>query len=142
MLPAIIKFNCLICSYVYILLCATGALSLLSPDHDALQMRQTPATTPLVDFQVSEPILTPSGTSDQYGCIYTQTLMEYTFSNSYGTPFIGTLSSSMWPDEEYYLQASGAYTPPPCSFNRVTMNFTVTVRKSHTSPSPILNRHS
>ena len=132
MLPAI-KFNCFLYSYVYMLLCATSAFSLPSPNHDALRMRQTPATTPLVDFQVSEPILTPSGTSDQYGCIYTQTLMEHTFGNSYGKPFVGTLPSSMWLEEEDYLLASGPYTPPPCSFNRVTMNFTVTVRKLHTT---------
>ncbi|KAL6716210.1 hypothetical protein ACLMJK_005776 [Lecanora helva] len=34
--------------------------------------------------------------------------MEHEFGNSYGMPFVGD------------------YTPPPCSFNRVTMNFTVT----------------
>ncbi|RDW82748.1 hypothetical protein BP6252_03860 [Coleophoma cylindrospora] len=63
---------------------------------------------PLVDFQVYEPVLTPSGSSNEYGCIYTKTLMEHQFASSYGIPFVGN------------------YTPPPCSFNRVTMNFTVT----------------
>ncbi|KAL9099741.1 MAG: hypothetical protein Q9163_004807 [Psora crenata] len=33
--------------------------------------------------------------------------MEHVFANSYGLPFVGT------------------YTPPPCTFNRVSMNFTV-----------------
>lgn len=108
MLSAMIKSRyCLLCLYVFKLHWATNALSFQSPDH-ALQKRQTSAPTPLVDFQVYEPVLTPSGTSDQYGCIYTQTLMSYVFSNSYGAPFVGE------------------YTPPPCAFNRVTITFTAT----------------
>ena len=83
-----IKFHCLLCLYVFILQCAAKILSFPSPD-DAPQKRQTPATAPLVDFQVYEPVLIPSGTSDQYGCIYTQTLMNYVFSNSYDAPFVG-----------------------------------------------------
>lgn len=128
MLPAMIKSPCLLCLYVFILRCAANALLSQSPD-DALQKRQTPATTPLVDFQVYEPVLTPSGTSDQYGCIYTQTLMSYVFSNSYGAPFVGKLSPSKSTEEVGLtsgLLRLGEYTPPPCSFNRVTMNFTVT----------------
>ncbi|KAL9022574.1 MAG: hypothetical protein Q9185_000284 [Variospora sp. 1 TL-2023] len=62
------------------------------PDY-ALGKRQTPIIPPLVNFQVSEPILTTVGDS-----------------NHYGMPFIGS------------------YTPPPCTFNRVTINFTVTSR--------------
>ena len=76
---------------------SASALSFQGPNH-ALQLRQTPATTPLVDFQVYEPVLTPSGTSDQYGCVYTQTLMSYVFSNSYGAPFVGTSCPSQSPD--------------------------------------------
>ena len=83
-----VNFRYLLCLYVFVLQCAANILSFPSPD-DAPQKRQTPATPPLVDFQVYEPVLTPSGTSDQYGCIYTQTLMNYVFSNSYGAPFVG-----------------------------------------------------
>ena len=115
MLPAMIKFHYLLCLYVFIWQCAANTFSFQAPN-DALQTRQSPAT-PLVDFQVSQPILTPSGTSDQYGCIYTQTLMTYVFSNSYNAPFVGQ------------------YTPPPCTFNRATMNLTVT------SKVPILGTH-
>lgn len=125
--PAIINSHCLLCLYVFMLQWAANALSLQNPDH-ALPKRQTPAPTPLVDFQVYEPVLTPSGTSDQYGCIYTQTLMSYVFSNSYGAPFVGRLSPSKSPDQVRLIIVLriGEYTPPPCSFNRVTMNFTVT----------------
>lgn len=58
------------------------------PDR-GLDKRQTPATSPLVDFQVSEPILIPTSTSDQYGCVYTQLLMDHVFAFSYGMPFVG-----------------------------------------------------
>ncbi|KAL8833553.1 MAG: hypothetical protein Q9170_004208 [Blastenia crenularia] len=98
-----------------LLLCVLVALSpspastSRGPDH-GLEKRQTPSASPLVDFQVSEPILVPTGTSDQYGCVHTQLLMDHVFAFSYGQPFVGT------------------YTPPPCSFNRVTINFTVTSR--------------
>ena len=83
-----IKFHCLLCLYVFVSQCAANILSFSSPDR-APQKRQTPATAPLVDFQVYDPVLTPSGTSDQYGCIYTETLMDYVFANSYGAPFVG-----------------------------------------------------
>ncbi|KAL9023833.1 MAG: hypothetical protein Q9196_006944, partial [Gyalolechia fulgens] len=56
-------------------------------DHGPVK-RQTPPPSLLVNFQVSEPILVPTGESDQYG----------------------------------------TYTPPACSFNRVTISFTVTSR--------------
>ena len=127
MLPAMIKSHFLLCLYVFTSQCAANALSSKVPD-DAFQKRQTPATTPLVDFQVYEPVLTPSGTSDQYGCIYTQTLMSYVFSNSYGAPFVGRPSLSTSPNEGNLITVLrvGDYTPPPCSFNRVTMNFTAT----------------
>ena len=126
MRPAMIKSPCLLCSYVFIMQWAANALALTSPN-DALQMRQTPATTPLVDFQVYQPVLTPSGTSDEYGCIYTQTLMSYVFSNSYGAPFVGRPAPPQAPDEVRLttVLGIGEYKPPPCDFNRVTMNFTV-----------------
>ena len=66
--------------------CIQYGLPLWLPD---LWTRQAPAVGPLVDFQVSEPVLTPSGASDQYGCIYTKKLMSYEFANSYGHPFVG-----------------------------------------------------
>ncbi|KAL8940725.1 MAG: hypothetical protein Q9211_002134 [Gyalolechia sp. 1 TL-2023] len=78
-------------------------------DHGPVK-RQTPPPSLLVNFQVSEPILVPTGESDQYGCVHTQLLMDHVFGFSYGKPFVGT------------------YTPPPCSFNRVTISFTVTSR--------------
>ena len=51
--------------------------------------RQAPAAGPFLDFQVYQPLLTPTGASDQYGCIYTKELMSHEFANSYGTPFVG-----------------------------------------------------
>ena len=72
--------------YVFLTLFVQHALSLWFPD---LWARQAPAAGPLVDFQVYEPVLTPSGASDQYGCIYTKELMSYEFANSYGAPFVG-----------------------------------------------------
>lgn len=102
MLPAIIKSHCILFLYVFILQCAASAFSSSSPD-DVLQKRQTPATAPLVDFQVYEPVLTPSGTSDQYECVHTQLLMSYTFANSYGAPFVGIRSPSQPLDERILI---------------------------------------
>lgn len=84
------------------------------------------AVTPLLDvFQVYPPVLTPTsmgqlltnGSAEDpatrvqeqsSSCVVTQTLMEYSFANSYGNPFVGP------------------YTPPAdCDFNRVTFNVTV-----------------
>jgi len=42
-------------------------------------------------FQVHEPVLTPAAPSDQYGCVYTELLMEHSFAFSYGKPFVGQL---------------------------------------------------
>lgn len=72
--------------YVFLTSCVQHGVSLWFPD---LWARQAPAAGPLVDFQVYEPVLTPSGASDQYGCIYTKELMSYEFANSYGAPFVG-----------------------------------------------------
>lgn len=66
----------------------------------AIGKRQAPAPSPLVDFQVYEPVLTPSGTAGQYGCVYTQLLMDHVFAYSYGIPFVGTHSPgarNSWP---------------------------------------------
>ncbi|KAB5577673.1 peptide N-acetyl-beta-D-glucosaminyl asparaginase amidase A-domain-containing protein [Coniochaeta sp. 2T2.1] len=77
--------------------------------------------TVLECFQVAPPVLTPKGATESDGLevfmdagnsasgeVCTQLLMEHSFANSYGQPFIGS------------------YTPPSCAFNRVVMNFTVT----------------
>ncbi|KAG8526106.1 uncharacterized protein KY384_000099 [Bacidia gigantensis] len=69
----------------------------------------TQSSDPLVNFQIYEPVFTPKE-EGKYGCVHTMTLMEKVFENTYGFPFVGT------------------YKPPPCAFNRVTMNFTVRVK--------------
>lgn len=79
-------------------------LGLLAPGSE-LQNRAPSAneTSPLLEcFEVSPPVLSPTKESCQ------KTLMVHTFAWSYGHPFVGD------------------YTPPDCSFNRVTLNFTVT----------------
>ncbi|KAI4160596.1 MAG: hypothetical protein LQ342_005617 [Letrouitia transgressa] len=97
----------------YLLLCVLAALSSAtaishqSPDH-RFEKRQTSSVSPLVNFQVYEPVLTPTGPSNQNGCVFTELLMDYVFGFSYGKPFVGI------------------HTPPPCNFNRVSINFTVT----------------
>ena len=79
-----------------LLLCVFAAFSVQAgrlepqPDHAIRERQTTPAASPLVDFQVYEPVLTPSGSSDQYGCIHTQLLMDHVFGFSYGKPFVGT----------------------------------------------------
>ena len=66
----------------------SNAIVVTGPTVD-LAKRAPPADVTLYDFQVSTPVLTPTGTSNRYGCIHTTTLMEHTFANSYGTPFVG-----------------------------------------------------
>ncbi|CZR59558.1 related to peptide-n4-(n-acetyl-beta-d-glucosaminyl) asparaginase amidase N [Phialocephala subalpina] len=88
----------------------------------------TPSSTAVLEvFQVYQPVLTPSGATDetltaagdentttiaQSGAASScqVTLMVHSFGYSYGIPFVGN------------------YTPPSCDFNRVSMNFTVTSR--------------
>ncbi|RMZ66052.1 peptide-N4-(N-acetyl-beta-glucosaminyl)asparagine amidase A [Pyrenophora seminiperda CCB06] len=67
----------------------------------SMERRVTNGSSLLQCLQVAPPVLSPAG-----GCH--ETLMEYTFARSYGQPFVGQ------------------YNPPNCSFNRVTINFTVT----------------
>ena len=98
MFSAFIKSHYLLFLYVLVDLLSPIANAFSVPD-DPLSKRQTSAASPLVDFQVSEPILTPAGTSDQYGCIATTTLMEYEFANSYGAPFVGKL---YWLIQSYF----------------------------------------
>jgi hypothetical protein len=97
MLSPSIKSRFLLFSYVFFLPFCRPILAALVPK-DVLPKRQAPAAAPLVDFQVSEPVLTPSGTSDQYGCIYTKELMSYEFGNSYGAPFVGMYLSYRLPN--------------------------------------------
>jgi len=54
-------------------------------------------------FQVHEPVFTPAGTSDQYGCVYTEVLMEHSFAFSYGVPFVGKPASALAPCLVVYL---------------------------------------
>ncbi|KAF8855092.1 hypothetical protein BDZ45DRAFT_21175 [Acephala macrosclerotiorum] len=88
----------------------------------------TPSSTAVLEvFQVYQPVLTPSGATDEIlsaaGYVNTTTiaqsssasscqvtLMVHSFGFSYGIPFVGN------------------YTPPSCDFNRISMNFTVTSR--------------
>ena len=74
--------------WVTALQCSQCLASRHTPD-DAITKRQAPVPAALVDFQVYEPVLTPSGTADQYGCVYTQLLMDHVFAYSYGMPFVG-----------------------------------------------------
>ena len=84
------KSQSLLSLYVLITFLYLCTFATCTPD-EPIPKRQAP-TSPLVDFQVSQPILTPSGQSDQYGCIHTMLLMEYEFANSYGAPFVGESS--------------------------------------------------
>jgi hypothetical protein len=68
----------------------------------------TSTAPPLECFQVTEPVLTPTGSSADQAC--TVTLMDHSFDNSYGSPFVGN------------------YTPPNCDFDHVVMNFTAEVK--------------
>lgn len=71
-------------------LCVFALAAFAHPDHAKRQ--GAPGSGVLTDFQVYEPVLTPSGSSNQYGCVYIKTLMEYDFANSYGAPFVGKVS--------------------------------------------------
>lgn len=56
---------------------------------DVVIIARQASTSVLKVFQVHEPVLTPVEPSDQYGCVYTELLMEHSFAFSYGKPFIG-----------------------------------------------------
>ena len=106
---------------------------------------QSQSQEPLVNFQVTEPVVTPTGSHDEYGCVVSQVLMSHVFTNSYGVPYTGM---NPFPRTRYLLHRSsrisfddrpllmsmmmmivpGRYDPPPCSFNRVTINITVTTQ--------------
>ncbi|CAN9258949.1 unnamed protein product [Alternaria alternata] len=67
----------------------------------SLRNRATNESSLLECLEVTPPVLSPTDACQQ-------TLMVHTFAYSYGQPFVGQ------------------YNPPNCSFNRVTINFTVT----------------
>ena len=62
-----------------------SAISVSRPD--ALPKRQAASATALVDFQVYEPVLTPTGAAGECS----QLLMEHVFAFSYGRPFVGII---------------------------------------------------
>lgn len=76
-------------------------------DLEAAVLGTAVTDSPLECFQVAEPVLLPGDYDAEQAC--TVTLMDHSFANSYGSPFVGS------------------YTPPGCSFDRVVMNFTVEV---------------
>lgn len=119
------KKSYLLYPYVLVILLSLEAFAALIPDH-SVQKRQDPfEQAPLAIFQVAEPITTPTGTNDTSGCIWTETLMEYEFAESYYRPFVGGWPSTS-PLCSLLIVVLGEHKPPPCSFNRVTLNFTVT----------------
>jgi hypothetical protein len=77
----------------------------------------TATATVLENFEVHQPVLTPSGAtlddgestggSSSVGESCSVVLMDHIFAYSYGAPYVGN------------------YTPPSCEFNRVVINFTV-----------------
>lgn len=119
------KKSYLLYPYVLVILLSLEAFAALIPDH-SVQKRQDPfEQAPLAIFQVAEPISTPTGSNDTSGCIWTETLMEYEFAESYYRPFVGQWPSAS-PLCSLLIVVLGEHKPPPCSFNRVTLNFTVT----------------
>jgi hypothetical protein len=122
-------FSVLAASLTCFLLLSTNfaqCLALPSPA-TALRNYARQATTTLLEvFQIYPPVLTvtPQGVLEitdgssnatvdiinNHRPTCQQTLAVYSFANSYGAPFVG------------------AYSPPVCSFNRVTWNLTVVAR--------------
>ena len=117
---------------ITLLLCVSSAVALSSsikippPDNDIKDFGPWSFFGPLVNFQVHQPVFTPSGSDTEYGCVTTQTLMEHEFAFSYGKPFVGRLAAPVFRSGSK-LSRVGTYTPPSCSFNRVTINLTVTI---------------
>jgi hypothetical protein len=82
-------------------LLTTSPFAQYHPQTVSLRNRATNESSLLECFEVAPPVLSPADACQQ-------TLMVHTFAYSYGQPFVGQ------------------YSPPNCSFNRVTFNFTVT----------------
>lgn len=75
-------------------LLASGGHSTDGQAQAGFQKRQgSPSTSLLTDFQVYPPVLTPEGTENEYGCVYTEKLMDFHFANSINGPFVGTCRS-------------------------------------------------
>ena len=83
-------------------------------------------TVPLRNFQVSQPVITPAESANHHGRIYTSVLMQHDFAYSYDMPFVGMPRARINSLVDISADPIGYYTPPPCGFNRVTMNLTVT----------------
>ncbi|KAI2631834.1 peptide N-acetyl-beta-D-glucosaminyl asparaginase amidase A-domain-containing protein [Hypoxylon sp. NC1633] len=99
---------------------------LVAGEPNATSTSTAPAatSTPLECFQVAEPVFLPQGPAFRDGTYapaanqdsigddagYTVVLMEHSFANSYGAPFVGT------------------YTPPDYDFDHVVINFTTLVK--------------
>ncbi|KFH41689.1 Peptide-N4-like protein [Hapsidospora chrysogenum ATCC 11550] len=104
---------------------ALASAELLSPahwrdrvvnQHNLLEPQQRPSPKPLECFQVTSPIDTPRGLAvgdrivEKHETLpsCSHRLMQHTFGNSYGKPFVGN------------------YEPPPCEFDNVYINLTAT----------------
>lgn len=76
-------------SFAWCIFIALSSFITSAVTHGSHQKRQGEGPAPLVNFQVTEPIFAPNQSSNQYGCIHTQTLMSHVFESSDGHPFIG-----------------------------------------------------
>lgn len=94
-IPDISEHQRLLSESVAVRLLAQSSHALSAQAPDRLQKLES-AVDPsiLVNFQVHEPVLTPTGPSDELGCVHSQLLMEHVFAFSYGNPFVGMKSSS------------------------------------------------
>ena len=71
----------------------SAAVAKKVPDQDPVK-RQTAAEYPLINLQVSNPVLVPSGNKSQDGCVHNVLLMDHDFAFSYGKPFVGMIYDS------------------------------------------------
>lgn len=83
------QINCLYLRFQCVLISILPSAVVAQALDTLLQLRQVAQTSPLINFQVYEPVLTPTGPSDEYGCVYTKLLMDHVFALSYGKPFVG-----------------------------------------------------
>ena len=94
---------CIVCSLIfssfvallsrYILRDLPSVQDRLNPSGLDVALFARQASGPVLDvFQVHEPVLTPAPPRDQYGCVYTELLMEHSFAFSYGIPYVGELA--------------------------------------------------
>jgi Peptide N-acetyl-beta-D-glucosaminyl asparaginase amidase A len=97
------------------------------------------STTPVEIFQVFSPVLGTTGlvgsngpvanttATEASGSSCQVTLMEHSFSDSFGKPFVGTLTNECCVNKQLLMRGPGNYTPPACinDANTVMMNFSV-----------------